>query len=99
MPGTPLIGRAEELDAIRSAWTGANTNTTTVLITGDAGSGKSRLVAEAIERLSPPPAVVLSGAARTHGPAPYDWLASVLTGRDLSGLAVAPRSEEHTSEL
>src|SRR5690348_309801 len=90
MPGTPLIGRAEELDAINSAWTGANTNTTTVLITGEAGSGKSRLVAEAIERMNPQPAVVLAGAARTHGPAPYDWLASVLTGRDLSSLNVPP---------
>ena len=90
MPGTPLIGRAAELDAITSAWTGANGNTTTVLITGEAGSGKSRLVAEAIERLNPQPAVVLSGAARTHGPAPYDWLASVLTGRDLSGLGAEP---------
>ena len=90
MPGPPLIGRAGELDAISSAWIAANADTTTVLVTGEAGSGKSRLVAEAIERLSPEPDIVLAGAARTHGPAPYDWLASVLTGRDLAGLAIEP---------
>lgn len=30
--------------------------------------------------------MVLSGAARVHSPAPYDWLAAVLTGRDTSRL-------------
>ncbi len=86
MPVSPLIGRVEELDAISSAWTG--TNHRVVLLTGEAGSGKSRLIAEAIDRLDPAADVVLAGSARTHGPAPYDWLASVLAGRDLDDLPV-----------
>jgi DNA-binding CsgD family transcriptional regulator len=86
MPVSPLIGRVGELDAISSAWNG--TNHRVVLVTGEAGSGKSRLVAEAVGRLDPAPDLVLSGAARPHGPAPYDWLASVLAGRDLDDLPV-----------
>jgi len=50
----------------------------TVVITGAAGVGKSRLVAAALETFEPAPTTVLTGAARLHSPAPYDWLASVL---------------------
>src|SRR5207248_2196764 len=50
--------------------------------TGPAGTGKSLLVATGLHRLRPRPAAVLSGRARVHTPAPYDWLAAVLTGRD-----------------
>ena len=55
------------------------------MITGAAGVGKSLLVAAALEGFTPRPAVVLSGAARVHDPAPYDWLAAVLSGRDTAG--------------
>jgi DNA-binding CsgD family transcriptional regulator len=34
--------------------------------------------------------VVLSGTARVHTPAPYDWLAAVLSGRDTDDLPVPP---------
>jgi DNA-binding NarL/FixJ family response regulator len=30
------------------------------------------------------------GSARLHSPAPYDWLAAVLAGRDLAGLRIPP---------
>jgi DNA-binding CsgD family transcriptional regulator len=33
---------------------------------------------------------VLAGTARVHSPAPYDWLAAVLAGRDTAGLDVPP---------
>jgi DNA-binding CsgD family transcriptional regulator len=36
------------------------------------------------------PARILAGAARVHSPAPYDWLAAVLDGRDTTGLDVPP---------
>ncbi len=60
------------------------------VITGAAGVGKSLLVAAAVEGLQPRPAVILSGAARVHGPAPYDWLAAVLSGRDTGALDLPP---------
>jgi DNA-binding NarL/FixJ family response regulator len=58
----------------------------TVVVTGAAGVGKSLLISAALDRLSPRPATILTGAARLHSPAPYDWLAAVLTGRDTRDL-------------
>jgi len=59
------------------------------LVTGDAGVGKSALVSAVVADLAP--ATVLAGQARIHSPAPYDWLAAVLSGRDTTGLpAPAP---------
>jgi DNA-binding CsgD family transcriptional regulator len=60
------------------------------MITGDAGLGKTMLVTAAVKALAPRPALVLAGTARVHAPAPYDWLAAVLDGRDTAGLTVAP---------
>ena len=88
MTGLPFVGRREELDAVLRAWRelpGGQDRARVVVVTGDAGTGKSRLVAEAVERLDPRPARVLSGQARTHAPAPYDWMASALSGHDLTG--------------
>ncbi|MEV4516861.1 LuxR C-terminal-related transcriptional regulator [Dactylosporangium sp. NPDC049525] len=98
MPATPFIGRADELAEIVGAWAAQNGAVTgrpgppagpagprVVLVTGEAGSGKSRLVAEVLDRLDPQPPVVLAGAARTLGAAPHDWLASVLSGHPLDG--------------
>jgi DNA-binding CsgD family transcriptional regulator len=87
--GLPFVGRREELDAVLRAWRavpGDPDRARVVVVTGDAGTGKSRLVAEAVERLVPRPARVLSGQARTHAPAPYDWMASALSGHDLTDL-------------
>jgi DNA-binding CsgD family transcriptional regulator len=60
------------------------------VITGAAGVGKSLLVGAALEAFVPQPRTVLSGAARVHTPAPYDWLAAVLTGRDTDDLPLPP---------
>ncbi|MEO3815483.1 LuxR C-terminal-related transcriptional regulator [Plantactinospora sp. B24E8] len=60
--------------------------TGTVVVTGDAGVGKSLLIAAALDGLTPRPATILTGAARLHSPAPYDWLAAVLSGRDTRDL-------------
>jgi DNA-binding CsgD family transcriptional regulator len=65
------------------------TTARTAVITGEAGVGKSMLVAAALARMAPRPAAVLSGTARVHAPAPYDWLAAVLSGRDTGQLPIA----------
>ncbi|MEH1099160.1 helix-turn-helix domain-containing protein [Micromonospora sp. CPCC 205561] len=89
-----MVGRAGELAELDRAWStvvaARRSAPTVAVITGAAGVGKSLLVAAALDAFSPRPAVVLSGAARVHSPAPYDWLAAVLTGRDTSGLDLPP---------
>ena len=89
-----MVGRAGELAELDRAWSTVVTSRrpalTVAVITGAAGVGKSLLVAAALEAFAPGPAVVLSGAARVHSPAPYDWLAAVLTGRDTSRLDLPP---------
>jgi len=85
------VGHSDDLAEIVGTWSGhERAGVTTVLITGAAGVGKSRLAASALAALDPPPTVVLSGTARIHSPAPYDWLAAVLDhAADSSALAAA----------
>ncbi|MGC4790214.1 AAA family ATPase [Micromonospora sp. DT178] len=89
-----MVGRAGELAELDRAWstvvTSRRSAPAVAVITGAAGVGKSLLVAAALDAFAPRPAVVLSGAARVHSPAPYDWLAAVLTGRDTSRLDLPP---------
>src|SRR2546430_5745780 len=89
-----MVGRADELSELVDAWSQTATGRArTVLITGSAGVGKSLLTASALDAFSPRPGTVLSGRARVHSPAPYDWLAAVLSGRpglDLPVPADAP---------
>ncbi len=86
----PMVGRATALDELRRAWARVRDRPApiTAVVTGAAGTGKSALVAavlRAAERRE-----VLAGTARVHSPAPYDWLAAVLAGRDTSGIDVPP---------
>jgi DNA-binding NarL/FixJ family response regulator len=89
-----MVGRAEELGELARAWsrvvTGGTATAHSVVITGAAGLGKSLLVAAALDSFAPRPCTVLSGQARLHTPAPYDWLAAVLSGRDTDDLPVPP---------
>jgi two-component system, NarL family, nitrate/nitrite response regulator NarL len=80
----PMVGRESALRELREAWARVRRTGRTVpaVITGLPGTGKSTLMAAA----APQGAIV--GSARLHSPAPYDWLAAVLAGRDLSGLDV-----------
>lgn len=91
----PMVGRAEELAELSHTWSRLShpsrrpaAGPRTAVITGAAGSGKSLLVQTAIDAADPPPAVVLSGRARIHTPAPYDWLAGVLSAHGTDGLGV-----------
>ncbi|WP_170047702.1 helix-turn-helix domain-containing protein [Couchioplanes caeruleus] len=74
----PMVGRAAELDELRHAWERVRGGGRCVpaVVTGPAGTGKSTLAAAAVQVATPE--VVLSGSARLHSPAPYDWLAAVL---------------------
>ncbi|MEV6492197.1 LuxR C-terminal-related transcriptional regulator [Actinoplanes sp. NPDC051633] len=80
----PMVGRESALRELREAWARVRRTGRTVpaVITGLPGTGKSTLMAAA----APQGAIV--GSARLHSPAPYDWLAAVLAGRDLGGLDV-----------
>jgi DNA-binding NarL/FixJ family response regulator len=85
-----LVGRARERAELAAAWTalGGGSGPQVAVVTGDPGTGKSALVAAVLGELEPAPLTVLTGPARIHSPAPYDWLAAVLSGRDTRGLAV-----------
>lgn len=91
MSTLPLVGREEDLAVIGAAWrqlVAEPDRARIVVLTGEPGVGKSRLAAEAVDALAPEPSRVLHGQARTHSPAPYDWMASALSGHDLSGVPV-----------
>jgi DNA-binding CsgD family transcriptional regulator len=86
----PMVGRATALEELRRAWTQVQRGGRglPVVVTGAPGTGKTTLLAAAAQATDQ--AIVLAGSARVHSPAPYDWLAAVLAGRDLSGLPVPP---------
>jgi DNA-binding CsgD family transcriptional regulator len=87
-----MLGRERECAELRRTWSRVSDPDSgrrhTIVITGAAGVGKSLLVASVVAELLPPPAITLSGTARLESPAPYDWLAAVLSGRDTERLPV-----------
>ena len=85
-----MVGRAAELEELSRAWSDRAERRPAgpVVITGDGGMGKSLLVATGSAGFHPRPSAILSGTARVHAPAPYDWLAAVLSGRDTDVLPV-----------
>jgi two-component system nitrate/nitrite response regulator NarL len=86
----PMVGRAAALDELRRAWKHVERDGrgTPAVITGAPGTGKSTLAAAAMQAIGP--GIALAGSARVHSPAPYDWLAAVLAGRDLRNVPVPP---------
>lgn len=63
---TPLVGRGEELDLILSRWRQAKNGGQVVLISGEPGIGKSRLVLAVRERLEAEPKKLLNFACSPH---------------------------------
>ena len=83
--GTPMFGRATELAALTAAWTAARDGRgRVVLVTGEAGIGKTRLVAELARRADNAGARVAVGAGvDVGGEAPlavWQELARALVG-------------------
>jgi len=87
-----MVGRGDELAELATTWThlGTGPGPRAAVVTGGAGTGKSLLVAAALDTFDPAPSTVLSGSARIHTPAPYDWLAAVLSTHDTSRVPVPP---------
>ena len=82
-----MVGHSDDVGELATAWrTGDTSRLRTAVITGVPGVGKSRLVAAAVDAFDPAPSTILTGTARLHSPAPYDWLAAVL---DRAGLPPA----------
>jgi two-component system, NarL family, nitrate/nitrite response regulator NarL len=89
MTAVPMVGRAPALNELRRAWARVRSGggPLTAVLTGAPGTGKTTLVGSFL-RAEAPPVPVFAGTARVHSPAPYDWLAAVLAGRDTAGLDI-----------
>jgi DNA-binding CsgD family transcriptional regulator len=76
-----MVGRADELGELTRAWRlvrAGRARPLVAVLTGPAGIGKSRLVQAALPDDTDN---IHFGAARLYSPAPYDWLAAVLSRR------------------
>ncbi len=92
--GPPFVGRAEELKALDGAWQVAASGLgRTVLVLGEAGAGKSRLVAEASVRAAEGGAEVLVGCCLPDAPVAYEPFREPL-GRLLGELAASIDAQE-----
>ena len=71
--GPQFVGRADELLALERAWRAAVAGRRqAVLVLGEAGAGKSRLVAEASVRFAEQGAAVLVGCCMPDAPVAYE---------------------------
>ncbi|WP_245533641.1 helix-turn-helix transcriptional regulator [Actinoalloteichus spitiensis] len=100
-PVTPLVARVDELATLRSAWRSAQLGEAgAVLLGGEAGVGKSRLLAELAAIANADDAVVLSGRCLDLDRAglPYLPFAEAL-GRIVSGTGEHPAVTSRRAEL
>jgi adenylate cyclase len=97
---TPLVGREEELGRLSTAWRRARGGEGQLItVIGEAGVGKSRLVAEALERIMAEGEVrVLRARALSYGQQMSLWLVADLL-RALCGLREQDPLEEVRTRL
>ncbi len=75
---TPFVGRTSELSALRAAWAAAESGQGgAVVVTADAGVGKSRLVAEFVDSLGSE-TLVLTGRCHQGEQTPYGPVGSAI---------------------
>jgi DNA-binding SARP family transcriptional activator len=87
---TPFVGRAAELAVLADAWTQAASGARhVVMVTGEAGIGKSRLTAEAARRVSRDGGLVLFGRCDQEAIVPYQPVVEALDAL----VAAAPADE------
>ena len=70
MARAPIVGRGSQLEALERWWTGAG-GQRALLLTGEAGIGKSRLLAEQARRVHQAGAIVLAGRAPEETVVPF----------------------------
>ncbi|MGH7729073.1 MAG: ATP-binding protein, partial [Vulcanimicrobiaceae bacterium] len=84
---TPLVAREREREALETAWTRAARGFGgIVFVSGEAGIGKSRLVADACAWACVQGAIVHEGATRRPESAPYEALTNALGTRPMVAL-------------
>ena len=80
-PGFPFAGRSAALQALREAWESAAHGTaTTAIVSGEAGAGKSRLIAELMVLAEAQGGRVMFGTTATIESEPYQPVAEALRG-------------------
>jgi hypothetical protein len=89
----PFVGRARELALLRGAWQRARDGRTThVLVSGEAGAGKTRLVDELCAGVRAEGGAVLRGRCWEHGGAPayWPWIQTFASYVEEAGETMAP---------
>ncbi len=80
-PGSSLVGRDQPLELLRSRVAALTVGSGgTLLIAGDAGIGKSRLLREALFGSTPRAAVVYGACGLSEAPPPYEPFAAIVRG-------------------
>jgi DNA-binding CsgD family transcriptional regulator len=90
-----LVGRRQEMERVVELWASAREGTTrAVLVSGEAGVGKSRLVAEVARNVHADGAQVLHGSCFEDVPSPYGPFAEAIGGgaRDLPATEILRRA-------
>ncbi len=101
--GGPLVGRVAELEELQELWLSAGTRGSgrVVLLTGDPGIGKTRLVAEIARRAHEAGAFVLAGRSPEEALVPYQPFVEALRHyfTTVSARELRASAREYGSEL